>query len=103
MSRKWFYNSQAWIKCRNGYMQSQHYVCERCGGIATICHHKTYLNNENVHDPNISLNWDLLEALCHTCHGVEHGGGIIQEGLTFDAQGNIKKVIPPITEANSKA
>lgn len=86
-----FYKGRAWIKCRDGYMQSQHYVCERCGELAEICHHKIYISPENIHDPNITLNWDNLEALCRTCHQHEHfkDGDICAEGLAFDTNGNL--------------
>lgn len=92
-----FYNSTAWIKCRNGYMQSKHYICERCGDTATICHHKTYVTAENIHDPNVTLNWDNLESLCQDCHNKEHHKApITQEGLSFDEDGNlIQHYIPP--------
>nr|WP_204558542.1 HNH endonuclease [Bacillus ectoiniformans] len=88
---KAFYNSAAWKKCKDGFMQSKHYICERCNEIALICHHKTYITPENIHDPNITLNWDNLEALCTTCHQHEHfkHGGICSEGLTFDSKGNL--------------
>ena len=90
---KAFYTSAAWIKCRTGYMQSQHYVCERCGGIGEICHHKTYITPENIHDPYITLNWDNLECVCHHCHTVEHHSKpITREGLQFDEDGNLQKM-----------
>ncbi|WP_166626819.1 HNH endonuclease [Jeotgalicoccus sp. S0W5] len=94
---KRFYKSKAWIKCRDGYMQSQHFICERCGGLATICHHKTWLDEEKYSQPEYSLNWDRLEALCHTCHNQEHfSSGIVSDGLTFDSKGNlIKNNVPP--------
>lgn len=86
-----FYKSQVWIKCRNGYMESQHYICERCGELAEICHHKEYITPENINDPNITLNWDNLEALCRTCHQHEHfkDDSTCAEGLAFDSDGNL--------------
>lgn len=95
-----FYNSSAWIKCRDGYMQSKHYICERCGDVATICHHKEYITPDNIHDPYITLNWENLEAVCQTCHNQEHfGSKTIREGLTFDSNGNITGTdVPPIDE-----
>ncbi|MGN5893799.1 HNH endonuclease [Staphylococcus simulans] len=88
-----FYKSAKWIKCRDSYMASQHYICERCGGLASICHHKVYLNAENYKNPHISLNHDHLEALCQTCHNQEHfGGQVIGKGLQFDGEGNIIKI-----------
>lgn len=88
-----FYKSAKWIKCRNGYMASKHYICERCGSLAVICHHKIWLNSENVNDPMIAYNWDMLEALCLDCHNKEHfGSAVIEEGLQFDEKGNIIKI-----------
>lgn len=88
---KAFYASAAWIKCRSGFMASKHYICERCEGIAEICHHKIYLTPANIHDPDITLNWERLEALCQTCHNIEHmsKGGVCAEGLTFDESGDL--------------
>lgn len=93
MDARAFYTSAAWIKCRTGYMQSQHYVCERCGGIGEICHHKTYITPENIHDPYITLNWDNLECVCQHCHNVEHHTSpITRDGLQFDSDGNLQKM-----------
>lgn len=88
-----FYRSSKWTKCKNSYMSKQNYICERCGGLASICHHKIYLNAENYKNPYVSLNHDHLEALCQTCHNQEHfGTPAIREGLQFDKDGNIVKV-----------
>ena len=38
-----FYKSKQWQKLSRLYLESKHFVCERCGGVATICHHKIYL------------------------------------------------------------
>ncbi len=74
-------------------MSKQNYICERCGGLASICHHKIYLNAENYKNPYVSLNHDHLEALCQTCHNQEHfGTPAIGEELQFDKDGNIVKV-----------
>ncbi|MCE5711375.1 HNH endonuclease [Staphylococcus pseudintermedius] len=88
-----FYRSSKWTKCKNSYMSKQNYICERCGGLASICHHKIYLNAENYKNPYVSLNHEHLEALCQTCHNQEHfGTPAIGEGLQFDKDGNIIKV-----------
>ena len=93
MDRTAFYKSKAWRKCRDGYMQSKNYICERCGGVAAICHHKTYLNDSNYDDPNISLNWSLLESLCIDCHNKEHfQTNATEQGLTFDENGQLIKM-----------
>lgn len=75
-------------------MMSQNYICERCGDLAVICHHKTHLNSENYQNLHIALNHDNLEALCMTCHNQEHfSNGVIEEGLQFDEKGNIIKIL----------
>ncbi|WP_083516880.1 HNH endonuclease [Alicyclobacillus shizuokensis] len=86
-----FYHSQAWLRCRESYLKSKHYVCERCGGLAKIVHHKVYLTPGNIDDPTITLNWDNLEALCQDCHNAEHmcSQPICADGLKFDTNGNL--------------
>lgn len=37
-----FYDSKEWRKTREAYLQSQHYICERCGGAASVVHHIRY-------------------------------------------------------------
>lgn len=59
-------------------MKSRGGLCERClaRGVVTpaeIVHHKIHLTPENVHDPNIALSWDNLEAVCRKCHAELHG------------------------------
>lgn len=54
--------------------------CSRCDFIAVnkedfkylIAHHKIELTEDNVDDPNISLNPDNIEIICHSCHNKEH-------------------------------
>lgn len=85
-----FYKSTEWEKCRDAFMESKNYICERCGGLAKICHHKTYITPQNINDPNITLSWDNLEALCQDCHTREHlSGEICAKGLAFDSNGNL--------------
>jgi len=90
---KEFYKGKAWIKCRLGYMQSQNYVCERCGKPAYIVHHKKYISPQNINDQGIILDWGNLEALCQDCHNKEHMGNsaVCMEGLQFDSNGNLIK------------
>jgi len=73
-----FYKSKRWQKCRAAYIKSVGGLCERClakGLIvpATMVHHKIYISPQNINDPNITLNFDNLEALCNDCHAAEHG------------------------------
>lgn len=91
-----FYNSEPWRQCRDGFLKSKYYMCERCakaGDIVTakIAHHKTYLTKDNINDPNIALSWKNLEALCQDCHNKEHHKGN-NKRYVFDESG---KIIPP--------
>ena len=87
-----FYNSTAWKKVSRAYMQSKFYLCERCGRPATICHHRTYLNDVNVRDPEIALSFDNLEALCLDCHNREHMRALSVS--QFDSSGSVIGVKP---------
>lgn len=89
-----FYSSAAWIKTQAAYMASQNYLCERCGDMACIVHHKKHITPQNIDDVNITLNWDNLEALCQDCHNKEHfaKSGSCASGLRFDKGGNLIKV-----------
>ena len=93
-----FYNSDAWRACREGFLQSKGYLCERCSTpdnpvVAKIAHHKIYLTKENINNPYIALSWDNLEALCQDCHNKEHHRGERKKRYSFDANGNL--VYPP--------
>lgn len=51
--------------------------CARCGNIIKdfsylIGHHKIELTEDNVDDPAISLNPELIEIVCLNCHNKEH-------------------------------
>lgn len=82
-----FYHSKAWRDVSRLYMQSKHYVCERCGGVGEICHHKTYITPANVNNPAITLNMENLECLCQDCHNKEHS--LRHSIAVFDNQGEI--------------
>lgn len=94
-----FYNSDAWHDCRDAFLQSKGYLCERCSTpddptVAKVAHHKTYLTQRNINDPYIALSWDNLEALCQDCHNKEHHRKPSTR-YTFDAAGNLLPVSPP--------
>ena len=73
-TRKEFYHSQAWQKISKLYLQSKFYICERCGGIAKICHHRNYISDDDVKKQYQSklYGFENLEALCMECHNKEH-------------------------------
>lgn len=87
-----FYKSKAWLKCRKAYIDSVCGICERCGKPGKIVHHKTYLNEKNINDPSVSLNFTNLEYLCQDCHNTEHmerEDALVRGGLKFGEKGNL--------------
>lgn len=82
-----FYQSRTWKKCRDAYMSSKYYICERCKNAATICHHKIHITSRNIDNPNITLSHDNLEALCLECHNKEHFKN--KTDYEFDNEGNL--------------
>ena len=87
---KTFYKSKNWELCRASKLREVHGICERCGGIAKVVHHKIYLTPDNIDDPTVTLDHANLEALCQDCHNREHHGGEPPNlGYSFDEDGNI--------------
>lgn len=91
-----FYHGRAWRHTRAAYINSVGGMCERClaKGIIKpgyIVHHKQYITEDNIDDPNVTLNWDNLEYLCFACHQAEHFGKAesTNAGLIFDARGQL--------------
>lgn len=84
---KGFYKSKAWRDVSRLYMTSKNYVCERCGGVGVICHHKKHITPWNLNDQEITLNMDNLECLCQACHNREHSVKVSQ--AIFDDKGNM--------------
>jgi 5-methylcytosine-specific restriction endonuclease McrA len=89
-----FYASVAWQQCREAFMQSKGYLCERCSTpsnpvAAKIVHHKEYLTQDNINNPYVSLAWGNLEALCQDCHNREHHAAERNSRYSFDSDGNL--------------
>jgi len=103
-----FYKSAAWERTREAAMRNAQGLCVRCseqGKLtpARVVHHMVPLTPENIDDPAVSLNLDLLMPLCHECHGIVHdelGVGapfvrsksdreLDEPRVAFDAMGNV--------------
>jgi len=89
-----FYNSQKWRRVSKTFLKSKYYVCERCGSIGEVAHHKIYLDRWNVHNPEIAYSMDNLECLCLACNNAEHGnvGAATAARIGFDRKGNVIKL-----------
>lgn len=87
-----FYKSKKWQDCRNSYMKSVGGLCEDCykqGRItpAEEVHHIKWITPQNINDPNVTLNWKNLVALCRECHKARHGAR--QTRYTIDEYGRV--------------
>lgn len=88
---KRFYKSKAWRQCRDAYFNYRYGLCERCSNPGKIVHHKTYIDLDNVNDPNVTLNFSNLELLCQDCHNREHHEkySVTRHDVKFDEYGNL--------------
>lgn len=89
-----FYNSATWKNCKEEYLRSKGYLCERClkqGKItpAKIVHHKIHLNPNNINNPEVAIGFNNLEALCQDCHNKEHFKGKVERRCKFDEFGRL--------------
>ena len=74
---KQFYKSKQWQHCRDNYLKSVGGLCENClqnGKYvpAVIVHHVINITQQNITNPEITLNWDNLRCVCRECHAQEH-------------------------------
>ena len=92
MLRKDFYKSKEWVKLAQYIRIKYYYTCQMCGRRGTYVHHKIWLTNENVNNPDIALNEDNLTLLCLDCHNeIHHGTSAIRKDVMFDESGQLKK------------
>ena len=91
---KTFYESKAWRKNSRAYLESVDGLCERCrsrGKLvpAVIVHHRIHLTRERMQDPQLTMGWDNLEALCQECHNREHFGEDHGQRYAFGPNGEL--------------
>ena len=93
---KQFYNSDAWHRCRRAYIQKRMLIdgglCEQCKvNQGYIVHHKIYITESNINNPNITLNEQNLMYVCKKCHDNYDGHGLRGKttvlSVLFDANG----------------
>ncbi len=75
-----FYKSKAWLRCRKIVIIRDKYLCQRClrqGKITKydVVHHI----KERKDYPELALDVNNLECLCHRCHGKHHPKGKKEE------------------------
>lgn len=100
-----FYATQAWRKCRDGYLKSVGGLCEVCLSMgmitpAEIVHHKIHLSEAQLQDPNIALSYKNLQALCRKHHAEQHPEIYKKKNpkrFTVDEYGRVT-ILPPIEQ-----
>ena len=75
-------------------MKRAHHLCEDCmkRGIykpAKEVHHIEELTPDNIHRPEIALNFDNLVALCKECHKARHNARENGKRYFFGINGEI--------------
>ncbi|MBQ6519466.1 MAG: HNH endonuclease [Anaerolineaceae bacterium] len=91
---KGFYTSKAWKQNSKAYLASVDGLCERCRAAgrlvpAVIVHHRIHLTPELMHDPNMTMSWSNLEALCQDCHNKEHFREKTEQRYAFGPDGSL--------------
>lgn len=90
-----FYKGKAWLACRDSFISRRKQIdgglCQRCHDeLGLIVHHRIELTPENITDPDVALNQELLEYLCLTCHNKEHGVfRPAERSVLFDENGDV--------------
>lgn len=100
-----FYHSAKWKKCRAAYIAERVAIdgglCEVCHEkLGYIVHHKIWLNENNINDPEITLNHSNLRYECLDCHNLEeeNGGQRLPARMAryvFDSNGD-PVALPPL-------
>lgn len=72
-----FYCSKPWRELSYNLKIERGGKCNRCGEVFTdfsqmIGHHLIELTEDNVDNPKIALNPELIEIICFGCHNKEH-------------------------------
>lgn len=97
MTQKEFYRSPAWRRARAAYIAYRKSIdggmCEECHErLGLIVHHKVWLNDDNVNDPEISLNFKHMKYDCLICHNKEKPDGAPKKQYRLGENGEI---LPP--------
>lgn len=84
MAKVWakaFYKSAAWQKCRQSFIAERMLIdgglCQLCKKhLGYIVHHKVMLNESNINNADVTLNFDNLMYVCKKCHDDLPGHGL---------------------------
>ena len=93
-----FYNSKPWKLAREAVIVRDHGRCQLCGRAGSEVDHIEELTEQNINNPDISLNLDNLRLLCHDCHSKKtkqeeakrknkKKNWVVLDNITFDKNG----------------
>ena len=104
MAKVWaraFYKSAAWQKCRQSFIAERMLIdgglCQLCKKhLGYIVHHKVMLNESNINNADVTLNFDNLMYVCKKCHDdlPGHGLGCSTKKYFFDESGMLQPIPP---------
>ena len=99
-----FYDSPEWRKCRKAFIDQRISIdgglCQECkDALGHIVHHTIPLAPDNIGNPEITLNHDLLEFVCLICHN-RIDADDEDERYTFDETGQLVP-LPPIRDGDT--
>lgn len=93
-----FYKTSAWAKCRRAFISQRIGIdggmCQDCKEKpGKIVHHIVEIDENNINDPDVTLNMSNLKYVCQNCHNlIEHGfeRNKVADRIeyTFDPYGN---------------
>lgn len=91
------YKSKQWQHTRDAYLKSVGGLCENCikQGIyrpAEIIHHIEHVEPWNIENPEVTLSWNNLEALCRDCHAEQHKR-TRNKRYEVDDNGNVRTIL----------
>lgn len=103
-----FYKSKKWQDCRQSFIAERMLVD---GGLCQLCkerhgfivHHKIMINEGNINNPDVTLNYDNLLFVCKKCHDdlPGHGIGCEPKKYFFDESGMLRPIIPPVEKSET--
>lgn len=104
--RKTFYQGKLWRRITKEVWLKQNCLCSIChrpvyvSGITNfipkenrltgIVHHKTHLDDINVYEDDVAINFDNLTGVCKDCHeNLHHQDQVTRPEYEFDEDGNL--------------
>lgn len=93
-----FYDGKKWNKLRKKYIEDRQAIdgglCETCHeAVGVIVHHNDiWIDENNIDNPDVTLNYDNLKLDCIACHNREKKDEQERERYRFGPDG---EVLPP--------